>query len=142
MRVPYRYESSAFGENVISEEVEQSISELCKEKNIDIIEFTVAPMINPQNGLPYHEWWIEFDNSKLDFEDISNCLDKKMQKKNIYYKDLVKGNVLNRLKIVEVKKGVFNLYMKSLGKFGGQNKVPKLSNDRNFVEGLKRFSKQ
>ena len=138
----YKHFISAFGEHVISEEVEQSISELCKEKNIDIIEFTVSPMINPQNGLPYHEWWIEFDNSNLDLEDISNCLDKKMQKKNIYYKDLVKGKVLNRLKIVEVKKGVFNLYMKSLGKFGGQNKVPKLSNDRNFVEGLKKFSKQ
>ena len=64
-----------------------------------------------------------------------------IQKKDIYYKDLIEGRVLKKLKIVEVKKGGFNLYMKSIGKFGGQNKVPKLSNDRVFVDGLKKFSK-
>ena len=137
----YKHFISAFGEHVISEEVEQSISELCAEKNVEIIEFTVSPMVNPQQGLPYHEWWIEFENSNLDLEDISNSLDSKIQKKNIYYKDLIEGRVLKKLKIVEVKKGGFNLYMKSIGKFGGQNKVPKLSNDRVFVDGLKKFSK-
>ena len=137
----YKHFISAFGEHVISEEVEQSISELCVEKNIEIIEFTVSPMVNPQKGLPYQEWWIEFENSNLDLEDISNSLDSKIQKKNIYYKDLIEGRVLKKLKIVEVKKGGFNLYMKSIGKFGGQNKVPKLSNDRVFVDGLKKFSK-
>ena len=137
----YKHFISAFGEHVISEEVEQSISELCAEKNLEIIEFTVSPMVSPQQGLPYHEWWIEFESSNLDLEDISNSLDSKIQKKNIYYKDLIEGSVLKKLKIVEVKKGGFNLYMKSIGKFGGQNKVPKLSNDRVFVNGLKKFSK-
>ena len=72
---------------------------------------------------------------------ISDLLDKKIQEKNIYYKDLIKGKVLKRLEIIDVKKGGFNLYMKSIGKFGGQNKVPKLSNNREYVKGLKKFAK-
>ena len=64
-----------------------------------------------------------------------------MQEKNIYYKDLIKGKVLKKLEIIEVKKGGFNLHMKSIGKFGGQNKVPKLCNNREYVKGLKKFSK-
>ena len=137
----YKHFISAFGEHVISEEVEQSISELCYEKNIEVNEFTVAPLISPEKGFPYHEWWIEFNSSNIDFDLISDLLDKKMQEKNIYYKDLIKGKVLKRLEIIEVKKGGFNLYMKSIGKFGGQNKVPKLCNNREYVKGLKKFSK-
>ena len=137
----YKHFISAFGEHVISEEVEQSISELCYEKNIEISEFTVAPLISPEKGLPYHEWWIEFETLSLDFELVSNFLDKKMQEKNIYYKDLIKGKVLKRLEIIEVKKGGFNSYMKAIGKFGGQNKVPKLCNNREYVKGLKKFAK-
>ena len=137
----YKHFISAFGEHVISEEVEQSISELCHEKNIEVSEFTVAPLISPEKGLPYHEWWIEFNSPNIDFDLISDLLDKKMQEKNIYYKDLIKGKVLKKLEIIEVKKGGFNLYMKSIGKFGGQNKVPKLCNNREYVEGLKNFTK-
>ena len=137
----FKHFISAFGEHVISEEVEQSISELCHEKNINVREFTVAPLINPEKGLPHHEWWIEFSSSNFDCYMISDLLDKKMQEKNIYYKDLIKGKVLKRLEIIEVEKGGFNLYMKSIGKFGGQNKVPKLSNNREYVKGLKKFAK-
>ncbi len=137
----FKHFISAFGEHVISEEVEQSISELCYEKNINVREFTVAPLINPEKGLPHHEWWIEFSSSDFDFDLISDLLDKKMQEKNIYYKDLINGKVLKRLEIIEVEKGGFNLYMKSIGKFGGQNKVPKLCNNREYVEGLKKFAK-
>ncbi|MBK92719.1 MAG: hypothetical protein CMP33_00015 [Rickettsiales bacterium] len=135
----YKHFISAFGEHVISEEVEKSISELCQIKKINIREFTVAPMINPQKGLPYHEWWIEFENENIDINSAEKILDKNMQQKNIYYKDLVKGGVLKSLKIVVVKKEGFNEYMKSIGKLGGQNKVPKLSNNRVFVNGLKSF---
>ena len=137
----YKHFISAFGEHVISEEVEQSISELCYEKNIEVNEFTVAPLISPEKGLPYHEWWIEFSSSNFDCDMISDLLDKKMQEKNIYYKDLIQGKVLKRLEIIDVKKGGFNSYMKSIGKFGGQNKVPKLCNNREYVKGLKKFSK-
>ena len=114
----YKHFISAFGEHVISEEVEQSISEICHEKNIEVTEFTVAPMISPENGLPHHEWWIEFGSSNFDRDMISDLLDKKMQEKNIYYKDLIKGKVLRRLEIIDVEKGGFNSYMKSIGKFG------------------------
>ena len=137
----FKHFISAFGEHVISEEVEQSISELCNEKNIEVSEFTVAPLISPEKGLPHHEWWIEFSSSNFDCDMISDLLDKKMQEKNIYYKDLIMGKVLKRLEVIEVEKGGFNLYMKSIGKFGGQNKVPKLCNSREYVEGLKKFAK-
>ena len=133
---------SAFGEHVISEEVEKSISELCEIKEINIREFTVAPMINPKKGLPYHEWWIEFENNNVDLEKITKTLDRSMQQKNIYYRDLIEGGVLKTLEIVVVKKGGFNKYMKSIGKLGGQNKVPKLSNNRDFVNGLNNFFNQ
>ena len=97
-------------------------------------------MINPKKGLPYHEWWIEFENEIIDLSFVEKILDKSMQQKNIYYRDLVKGGVLTSLKVVPVKKKGFNKYMKSIGKLGGQNKVPKLSNNREFVSGLKSFA--
>jgi len=137
----YKHFISAFGEHVISEEVENAITELSKIENINIVEFTVAPMISPKSGLPYHEWWIEFDEDVLELGVLSNKLDRRMREKNIYYNDLVAGKILKSLEIRKVKKGGFNQYMKSLGKFGGQNKIPKLSNDRNYVEGLKKFAK-
>jgi len=137
----YKHFISAFGEHVISEEVEQSIAEISKSKKINILEFTVAPMTNPKIGLPYHEWWIEFEEKKIDLKSVSMDLDKKMKQKNTYYKDLVEGSVLRSLKIIEVRRGGFKDYMKSIGKLGGQNKVPKLSNNRIYVEGLKNFIK-
>ena len=133
----YKHFISAFGEHVISEEVEQSLSEVCKIKNLNVLEFTVAPEINPKKGLPFHEWWIEFDSTEIELKEIEEILDLKIQERNIYYKDLVRGKILKNLEIRCVKKGGFNKHMKSLGKFGGQNKIPKLSNNRNFVEGLK-----
>ena len=137
----YKHFISAFGEHVISEEVEQSLSDVCKIKNLSVLEFTVAPEINPKKGLPFHEWWIEFDSLQIELKEIEEILDQKMQERNIYYRDLVKGKILKNLEIRCVKKGGFNKHMKSLGKFGGQNKVPKLSNNRNFVEGLKNYVK-
>jgi len=137
----YKHFISAFGEHVISEEVEQSLSDVCKIKNLSVLEFTVAPKINPKKGLPFHEWWVEFDSLEIELKEIEEILDQKMQERNIYYRDLVKGKILKNLKIIRVEKGGFNKYMKSLGKYGGQNKVPKLSNNRSFVEGLKNHIK-
>tara|TARA_B100001175_G_scaffold272279_1_gene245372 strand:- start:6086 stop:7588 length:1503 start_codon:yes stop_codon:yes gene_type:complete len=135
----YKHFISAFGEHVISEEVEQSIAQVCKKHKINILEFTVAPMINPKQGLPYHEWWIEFEERNMEINIFSEELDKKIQEKNIYYKDLIKGKVLKRLEIREVKRGGFNEHMSYVGKLGGQNKIPKLSNNRVFVKGLEKF---
>ncbi|WP_372754042.1 GH3 auxin-responsive promoter family protein [Mariniflexile sp.] len=125
---------SAFGEHVIGKEVEQAMQEAILGTNIQITEFTVAPQINPEEGLPFHEWFIEFENEPENLSDLAKKLDESLQQQNIYYFDLIKGKVLQPLKITKVKKGGFQEYMKSIGKLGGQNKLPRLSNDRKIVE--------
>ncbi|WP_248724599.1 GH3 auxin-responsive promoter family protein [Seonamhaeicola sp. ML3] len=127
---------SAFGEHVIGKEVEQAMQEAIAETDISITEFTVAPQINPKEGLPYHEWFIEFEKEPEDISSLANKIDKSLQKQNVYYFDLIEGKVLQTLKITRVKKDGFKNYMKSVGKLGGQNKIPRLSNDRKIVEEL------
>jgi hypothetical protein len=127
---------SAFGEHVIGKEVEQAMQEALTGSSIRINEFTVAPQINPKEGLPYHEWFIEFENEPEDENSFIEALEKSMRKQNVYYDDLIQGIVLKRLKITKVIKNGFQEYMKSMGKLGGQNKIPRLSNDRNIVEKL------
>lgn len=125
---------SAFGEHVIGKEVEQAMQEATSNTNIRVSEFTVAPQINPKEGLPYHEWFIEFENDPEDLLSLAKKIDESLQKQNSYYFDLIQGNVLQQLKITKVKQGGFQDYMKSIGKLGGQNKLPRLSNDRKIVE--------
>ena len=125
---------SAFGEHVIGKEVEQAMKEAIANTNIRISEFTVAPQINPKNGLPYHEWFVEFENEPENLSALAKKIDESLQKQNSYYFDLIEGHVLQPLKITKVKKKGFENYMKSIGKLGGQNKIPRLSNDRKIVE--------
>ena len=132
----YKHFISAFGEHVIASEVEQSLSETAKKFNISISEFTVAPKIENGDKLPCHEWFIEFEELETNIKKFEKHLDSMVQEKNIYYKDLIKGKVLKTLEIKKLEKGTFNSYMKSIGKLGGQNKVPRLSNNRDFVERL------
>ncbi len=127
---------SAFGEHVIGKEVEQAIQEATAETAIRISEFTVAPQINPKEGLPYHEWFIEFENAPEDLLDFASKLDASLQAQNTYYFDLIEGKVLRQLQISCVKKSGFETYMKSVGKLGGQNKIPRLSNDRKIANTL------
>ncbi len=127
---------SAFGEHVIAEEVESALMELCNTENVQVTEFTVAPQVNPTQGLPYHEWLIEFSEVPVDLISFRNQLDLLMQKKNIYYKDLLTGNILEPLHITCLPKESFRNYMKSVGKLGGQNKVPRLTNDRILADAL------
>ncbi|TNJ47269.1 GH3 auxin-responsive promoter family protein [Tamlana fucoidanivorans] len=127
---------SAFGEHVIGKEVEQAMQEAIENTNISVTEFTVAPQITPNKGLPYHEWFIEFENAPEDLSELADKIDKSLQKQNTYYFDLIQGKVLQPLKITKVKKNGFQDYMKSVGKLGGQNKIPRLSNDRKIVEGF------
>ncbi|MDC1379139.1 GH3 auxin-responsive promoter family protein [Algibacter sp.] len=124
---------SAFGEHVIGKEVEQAMQEATLNSNVRISEFTVAPQISPKKGLPYHEWFIEFENEPENLSTLAKKIDKSLQKQNSYYFDLIKGGVLQPLKITKVKHGGFQEYMKSIGKLGGQNKLPRLSNDRKIV---------
>ncbi|WNH08627.1 GH3 auxin-responsive promoter family protein [Thalassobellus suaedae] len=127
---------SAFGEHVIAKEVEQAMQEATLNTTIRVSEFTVAPQINPEEGLPYHEWFIEFENEPENLSALAKKIDESLQKQNSYYFDLIVGKVLQPLKITRVKKGGFQDYMKSVGKLGGQNKIPRLSNDRKIVEGF------
>jgi len=132
---------SAFGEHVIGEEVEQALMAVANEEGIEIVEFTVAPEVNPPKGqLPYHEWFIEFATPPKDLAAFALKVDKTLQKKNIYYFDLIEGNILQPLVIKSLKKDTFINYMRSLGKLGGQNKVPRLSNDRKIADELKGYS--
>ncbi len=132
---------SAFGEHVIGEEVESAILKASEEESVRIREFTVAPYIAQQEGKSYHEWFIEFDELPADIEKFAQKVDDNLRDKNVYYDDLITGNILERLKISQVKKNGFADYMKSIGKLGGQNKVPRLSNDRKIAEGLQVFLK-
>ena len=127
---------SAFGEHVIGKEVEQALKEATDNNQISINEFTVAPQMNPSEGLPYHEWFIEFENEPKDELKLIEDLERSLQDQNSYYFDLIEGKVLRPLKITRVKKGGFQNYMKSIGKLGGQNKIPRLSNDRKIADKM------
>lgn len=130
---------SAFGEHVIGKEVEQAMKDATIDSTIRINEFTVAPQINPASGLPYHEWLIEFEKEPDNLSTLAQKLDASLQSQNSYYFDLIEGKVLQPLKITKVEKNGFQNYMKSIGKLGGQNKIPRLSNDRNIADALKPF---
>ncbi|ULQ56937.1 GH3 auxin-responsive promoter family protein [Flavihumibacter rivuli] len=127
---------SAFGEHVIGEEVEYSLMKAAKEERLQITEFTVAPMISQGAGKSYHEWFIEFEKAPDNLEAFASRVDANLREKNIYYDDLITGNILLPLKISVVQRNGFIEYMKSIGKLGGQNKVPRLSNDRKLADAL------
>jgi hypothetical protein len=128
---------SAFGEHVIANEVEKAMKEATEGTKIVINEFTVAPQINPSSGLPYHEWFVEFENEPENIEAFAEAIDDSMRKQNIYYDDLITGNVLRKVVVTKVSKNGFQDYMKSQGKLGGQNKIPRLSNNRDIADNLK-----
>jgi hypothetical protein len=125
---------SAFGEHVIGKEVESALQEAMEGTSIRVNEFTVAPQINPTEGLPYHEWLIEFEKEPDNLAAFALQIDDAMRKQNVYYDDLIVGNVLQKLVITKVPKNGFQDYMKSIGKLGGQNKIPRLSNDRKIAD--------
>ncbi len=127
---------SAFGEHVIGKEVEEALKVATAKTLIAVNEFTVAPQINPIKGLPYHEWLIEFETEPQNESEFINALEHSLQTQNSYYLDLINGKVLQPLKLTKIKKDGFQTYMKSIGKMGGQNKIPRLSNDRKIADKL------
>lgn len=131
---------SAFGEHVIGEEVEYSLLKAADEEDVRITEFTVAPFVSEGEGRSYHEWFIEFENKPGDMQAFAQKVDQNLRKKNVYYDDLITGNILQPLKLTAVKKNAFIDYMKSIGKLGGQNKVPRLSNDRKIASELEKWA--
>jgi len=132
---------SAFGEHVIGKEVEHALNDALQHAGASINEFTVAPQIDPAVGLPYHEWFIEFEKEPENMEAFINTMDASLQKQNSYYFDLIKGKVLQPLQVTKIQKDGFQNYMKSIGKLGGQNKIPRLSNDRKIAETLTNYKK-
>ncbi len=131
---------SAFGEHVIGKEVEEAMLTIAAKNNILITEFTVAPQIHPpKKVLPYHEWFVEFTNPPKDLDRFAKMVDAHLAQQNIYYDDLIKGKILQPLKITVMQKDAFRNFMKDRGKLGGQNKVPRLSNDRKIADELKSY---
>lgn len=129
---------SAFGEHVIAKEVETALQEAVEATGTLVTEFSVAPQINPEEGLPYHEWLIEFEKEPNDKAKFAEIIDQAMRRQNVYYDDLISGNILRPVVITSVKKDGFNEYMKSKGKFGGQNKLPRLKNDREIADNIEK----
>jgi hypothetical protein len=131
---------SAFGEHVIGKEVDEAMLAASQALGVGVVEFTVAPQVSPpEGGLPYHEWLVEFDKMPDDLHRFAIALNEQMVRQNIYYEDLIKGNIIRPLKIRPLQKDAFRHYMKSQGKLGGQNKVPRLANDRTIAEAMKVF---
>ena len=130
---------SAFGEHVIGEEVEQALLSAAKKHNASVVEFTVAPFIQTGEGKSYHEWFIEFDKTPTDIKAFAATLDALMCAQNVYYQDLILGNILEPLHVTSLQKNAFINYMRSEGKLGGQNKVPRLSNDRKIADTLGQY---
>lgn len=129
---------SAFGEHVIAKEVETALQEATEKTKALVSEFTVAPQINPEEGLPYHEWLVEFEKKPDDIQQFAEIIDQSMRKQNVYYDDLISGNILRQVVITPIKKGGFQAYMKSKGKLGGQNKLPRLKNDREIADNIEK----
>ncbi len=130
---------SAFGEHVIGHEVEQAMRKSLIKYGAQINEFTVAPQVNPDNGLPYHEWFVEFEKEPENIKEFILNIDEELRKKNVYYNDLVSDKMLRQAVVTKLKKDSFKNYMKSIGKFGGQNKIPRLSNDRKIADALSKY---
>ncbi|MGA0435520.1 MAG: hypothetical protein ACO3MV_07615, partial [Flavobacteriales bacterium] len=145
---PYRLEvtgrikhfTSAFGEHVIAEEVEAAIREAMENEQSTVVEFHVAPQVNPEEGLPYHEWFIEFSREPHDLERFGRIANEGVVKRNPYYKDLISGSILQPARMTVVSPGSFQRAMASLGKLGGQNKPPRLGNNREFAEVIEKVS--
>lgn len=131
--------TSAFGEHVIAIEVEEAMKATVEKFAAQITEFHLAPQVNPTEGLPYHEWFIEFEKEPENIEDFRKKLDDEMRKRNTYYDDLISGNILKPLIISKLKRNAFQDYAKSEGKLGGQNKIPRLANDRKIGDFLSKF---
>ncbi len=131
---------SAFGEHVIGQEVEKAMKMTMNQfTEVELVEFTVAPQVSPIKGLPLHEWYVEFNKGPIDLIAFEKTLNLHLQKLNTYYDDLITGNILRNLKVISLEKNAFINYMKAQGKLGGQNKVPRLSNDRKIAMGLSPF---
>ncbi|MFT5278642.1 MAG: hypothetical protein ACI9P8_000270 [Bacteroidia bacterium] len=128
---------SAFGEHVIAKEVETALKTAISEIGGEVTEFHVAPQVNPESGLPYHEWFISFSKKPENLAAFAESVDRSMQEQNIYYRDLLDGHILRPAVITDLPKDAFVKYARSQGTLGGQFKLPRLANDRKVADRLR-----
>lgn len=134
---------NAFGEELIVANTDKALSDTCEKHGVEVIEYTVAPLYLTNTLAGCHEWVIEFKNVPENLAQFTEDLDKNLQEINSdYAAKRTDSLALNRLKIHVLQEGTFHKWMKSRGKYGGQNKVPRLSNDRLIYEDLMSFSKE
>lgn len=128
---------NAFGEELIIENAEEGLKRTCEKTGAIIKEFTAAPIYMEGNAKGAHEWIIEFEKLPENIEEFAQILDETLQELNSDYEAKRYKNItLNQLKLHVAKPDLFFEWMKSRGKLGGQNKVPRLANSREFIEPL------
>ena len=132
---------NAFGEELIVDNAEQGLAFACEQTGAEVLEYTAAPVFMDANAKCRHQWLIEFSKSPDDLAQFAGLLDKKLQELNSDYEaKRYKDITLQHLEIVEARQGLFNDWLKSRGKLGGQHKVPRLSNSRDTMEQLLRLN--
>ncbi len=132
---------NAFGEELIVDNAEQGLAHACRETGAEVLEYTAAPVFMDGNAKCRHQWLIEFSREPDDLGRFASLLDKKLQEINSDYEaKRYKDITLQHLDIVKARTGLFNDWLKSKGKLGGQHKVPRLSNSRDIIEQMLRFN--
>lgn len=131
---------NAFGEEVMVENTDKALAETCKQMDVIVIEYTVAPIYFEGSGKGGHEWLVEFEKKPSDLESFNKLLDSNLQRINSDYEaKRFKSMALERLRLHPLPSGTFHNWLRSKGKFGGQNKVPRLANDRKVVDEILDF---
>ena len=132
-----KYFINAFGEELIMDNAEQGLAYACKETGAEVLEYTAAPVFMDAEAKCRHQWLIEFAHKPADLNAFAKALDLRLQQLNSDYEaKRHKDITLQQLEVVEARQGLFNDWLKSKGKLGGQHKVPRLSNSRKNIEEL------
>jgi hypothetical protein len=128
---------NAFGEELIVDNAEQGLKYACEVTGAQVLEYTAAPVFMDQNAKCRHQWLIEFSKTPESLEQFADILDRKLQELNSDYEaKRFKDITLQHLEIIPARQNLFNDWLKSKGKLGGQHKVPRLSNSREHIEQL------
>jgi hypothetical protein len=132
-----KYFINAFGEELIMDNAEKGLAYACEKTGAIVSEYTAAPVYMDNNAHCRHQWLIEFSKEPASIDEFANILDSKLQEINSDYEAKRFHNVtLQRLEIVKARPNLFNDWLKSKGKLGGQHKIPRLSNDRKNIEEM------
>lgn len=132
---------NAFGEELIVDNAEQGLAEACRKTGAEVCEYTAAPVFMDGEAKCRHQWLIEFTKEPDNLDAFASILDKKLQEVNSDYEaKRYKDITLQHLEVVKARRGLFNDWLKSKGKLGGQHKVPRLNNNRDIIEQMLRFN--